>query len=138
MNKFIAKLSLRGKFLLIAVAMLVPITVLSFISARLELEKIGVARHEDEGLDWASELITIAANLSEYREHAIAVAGGADAERGEMMEHAELVKQAAHKLDALTADGNEEFIKASGWAELAPRVRDAIDGDNRKLRHRNQ
>ncbi|MDF3019928.1 MAG: hypothetical protein K0Q92_1231 [Steroidobacteraceae bacterium] len=129
MNDFIARLPLRGKFLLIAVAMLVPITVLSFITARLELEKIGVARHEGEGLDWASELITIAANLSEYREHAIAVTGGADNERGEMMEHADAIKQAATRLDALTKDGNEEFITASGWVELAPRVREAIDGE---------
>ncbi len=129
MNHFITQLRMRGKFLLIAVAMLVPITALSFISARLELEKIGVARHEDEGLDWASELISIAANLSEYREHAIAVAGGAAGEREEMLEHAGAVIQAADRLDLLTRDGGEEFAQASGWAVLAPRVRDAIQGD---------
>ncbi len=56
MNNFIASLSLRGKFLLITVAMLVPISVLTFISAELELEKIQVARHEDDGLEWASRL----------------------------------------------------------------------------------
>src|SRR5687768_16813905 len=129
MNNYIAKLSLRGKFLLIAVAMLVPITVLSIISARLELEKIGVARHEDEGLDWASELIHIAANLSELREHAIAVAGGADNERAEMVEHADEVKTAADRLDALVAAGSEEFIQTSSWVSLAPRVRAAIEGE---------
>jgi methyl-accepting chemotaxis protein len=129
MNNFIAKLSLRGKFTLIAIAMLVPISVLSFISARLELEKIGVARHEDTGLDWASELIYIAANLSEYREHAIAVAGGAENERAEMLEHQAAVGAAAAKLDALVASGDEEFTAASGWLELAPRVREAVSGD---------
>src|SRR5690349_11724218 len=113
MNNFIIKLSLRGKFLLIAVAMLVPISVLSFISARLEFEKIEVARHEDEGLDWASELIAIAANLSEYREHSIAVAGGAENERSEMMEHQGNIKAAADRLDALVKGGSTEFIVAS-------------------------
>ena len=54
MNNYIAKLSLRGKFLLVAISMLVPIMVLSYISAHLELEKISVARHEDEGLDCES------------------------------------------------------------------------------------
>jgi methyl-accepting chemotaxis protein len=129
MNHFIANLSLRGKFLLIAVAMLVPIAVLSLISARLELEKIGVARHEDEGLDWASEMIHIAANLSEFREHAIAVAGGAENERAEMMEHAGEVQASAGRLDALVAAGSEEFIQASKWAELEPRVRATIEGE---------
>ncbi len=129
MNNLITRLSLRGKFLLIAIAMLVPISVLSLISARLELEKIGVARHEDEGLDWASELIAIAANLSEYREHAIAVAGGAENERAEMLEHGGLIAAAADKLDALVAEGNEEFTQASAWPELAPRVREALQGE---------
>jgi methyl-accepting chemotaxis protein len=135
MNNFIAKASLRGKFLLIAVAMLVPISVLSVISARLELEKIGVARHEDEGLDWASELIAIAANVSEYREHAIAVAGGAENERSELQEHQGNIKTAADRLDALVKAGSKEFIEASHWADLGPRVREAIDGDGADARH---
>jgi methyl-accepting chemotaxis protein len=88
-----------------------------------------VARHEDEGLDWASELIAIAANLSEFREHAIAVAGGAENERPELAEHQGIVDAAADKLDALVAAGSEEFITASLWPELAPRVREAIQGD---------
>ncbi|HUQ10312.1 MAG TPA: methyl-accepting chemotaxis protein, partial [Steroidobacteraceae bacterium] len=135
MKNFISRISLRGKFLLIAVAMLVPISVLSFISARLELEKIGVARHEDEGLDWATELIAIAANLSEYREHSIAVAGGADNERPEMLEHQGNIKAAADRLDALAKGGSEEFIEASNWGDLGPRVREAIDGDGADAKH---
>jgi methyl-accepting chemotaxis protein len=135
MQNLIVKLSLRGKFLLVAFAMLVPISVLTFISAQLELEKIGVARHEDQGLQWASELIAIAANLSEYREHAIAVAGGADNERAELVEHQGNIRAAADRLDALVKEGNEEFIGASNWAELAPRVREAIDGDGADARH---
>jgi methyl-accepting chemotaxis protein len=129
MNHFIANLSLRGKFLMMAVAMLVPIAVLSFIAARLGLQQIAVARHEDEGLDWASEMIRVAANLSEFREHAIAVAGGADAERAEMMDHAGAVKAASERLDALVAAGSEEFIQASNWTELAPRVAATIVGE---------
>jgi methyl-accepting chemotaxis protein len=129
MNDYIAKLSLRGKFLLIALAMLAPIGMLSYIGAHLELEKIGVARHEARGLEWATELIKIATNLAEYREHAIAVAGGADDERGQMAEHRGLIREAADVLDQLAAGGDQEFISASGWSELAPRVRDAAEGD---------
>ena len=135
MNNYIAKLSLRGKFLLIAVAMLAPIGMLSYIGAHLELEKIGVARHEDTGLDWATELIKIAANLSEYREHCLAIAGGAEDERPEMLEHQGLIREAADVLDKLAAGGNEEFIKASGWTELAPRVRAAIEGNGSDALH---
>src|SRR5689334_19001130 len=135
MQAFITRLSLRGKFLLMAIAMLVPISVLSFISARLELEKIGVARAEDAGLGWASDLIVIASNLSEYREHAIAVAGGAEDERAEMLEHQERVRGAAGRLDARMKGADDRFVKASGWAELAPRVRDAIDGDGTDAKH---
>jgi methyl-accepting chemotaxis protein len=129
MDKLVSRLPLRGKFLLIALAMLVPIGALTAISVRLELEKIGVARHEDIGLDWASPLIHVASNLSEYREHALAVAGGAEDERPEMLEHAGAVRAAAQKLDALTAEGNEEFITASQWPQLRDRVYAAIDGD---------
>jgi len=129
MNDTIARLSMRGKFLLIAVAMLVPIAMLSFIGARLELDKIGVARHEDRGLDWAIELIKIASNLSEYREHGLAIAGGAEAERPELLEHQGLMRAAADRLDELTRGGDEEFLQASKWSELGPRVREAIDGD---------
>jgi methyl-accepting chemotaxis protein len=129
MNNFIANLSLRGKFLLIAVTMLVPITVLSVMAARLELRNMNAAIKEDVGLEWASELISIAMNLSEYREHAIAVAGGSEEERAEMVDHQGFVHEAALKLDALAEDGNEEFLLASGWKELGPRVKDAIDGD---------
>src|SRR5919108_3343839 len=101
MNNFIANLSLRGKFLLIAAAMLIPITVLSVVAARLELRDMRAAKREDVGLEWASELISIAMNLSEYREHAIAVAGGAEDERAEMLDHQGFVQAAAVKLDAL-------------------------------------
>ena len=135
MNKFIARLSLRGKFLLITIAMLVPISVLSYISARLELEKLQVARHEDAGLEWASRLNNMALNLSEYREHAIAVAGGAESERGEMMEHNGIVRQNAQELDALMKAGDEEFVQAANWAQLRTRVYDAIDGDGTDARH---
>src|SRR4051794_15804138 len=135
MNNTIARLSLRGKFLLIALGMLAPIGMLSYVAVKLELEKIGVARHEDTGLDWATELIKIAANLSEYREHAIAVAGGADAEKSEMQEHHALISEGADALDKLVAGGDEEFIKASGWPELAPRVRAAIEGDGTDALH---
>jgi methyl-accepting chemotaxis protein len=135
MNDFIARLSLRGKFLLVAVAMLIPIGVLTFICARLELEKIQVARAEDAGLEWASELITIAANLSEYREHSIAVAGGATDERSEMLEHQGNVRTAAAKLDGLMADGDEEFIAASNWKALRPRVAAAVEGDGADAAH---
>jgi methyl-accepting chemotaxis protein len=135
MNNTIARLSLRGKFLMIALAMLAPIGMLSYIAAHLELEKIGVARHEGAGLAWATELIKIATNLSEYREHAIAVAGGADDERSEMLEHHGLIKDAADNLDKLTATGDQEFITASGWPELGPRVRQAIDGDGTDALH---
>src|SRR5690348_3831015 len=113
MNRYIARLSLRGKFLLIALAMLAPIGMLSYVAVKLELEKIGVARHEDTGLDWATQLINISANLSEYREHAIAVAGGADGEKAEMLEHRGLIGQAADALDELAAGGDAEFIQAS-------------------------
>jgi methyl-accepting chemotaxis protein len=135
MNNFIAKLSLRSKFLLISVAMLAPICMLSYISAHLELEKVKLARHEDAGLDWATELIKIAANLAEYREHAIAVAGGAEDERSEMLEHQGLIRDAADTLDKLTAAGSQEFITASGWPELAPRVREAAQGDGADASH---
>ena len=37
MNNYIANLSLRGKFLLIAIAMLVPISVLSFMTAQIRM-----------------------------------------------------------------------------------------------------
>ena len=135
MNDFIARLPLRGKFLLVAVAMLIPIAVLTFICARLELEKIHAARAEDAGLDWASELITIAANLSEYREHSIAVAGGATEERAEMLEHQGNVRAAAAKLDVLMGDGDEEFIAASNWKSLRPRVAAAVEGDGADAAH---
>src|SRR5262245_32485061 len=113
MNNFITKLSLRGKFLLITAGMLVPILALSVIAVRLELEKIQVARAEDTGLDWASDLIVIASNLSEYREHAIAVAGGAEGERGEMTDHRGFVGAAADRLDERMKSGDEVFINAS-------------------------
>jgi methyl-accepting chemotaxis protein len=129
MNKLIRRLSLRGKFLLIAGAMLIPIGTLLYIAISLELAKIGVARHEEAGLRWASPLIQTAANLSEFREHAIAVAGGEEAEREQMLEHATAVRDGASKLDALMAEGDEEFIKASAWPELRGRVLAAIDGE---------
>jgi methyl-accepting chemotaxis protein len=135
MNNYIARLSLRGKFLLITLAMLVPISVLSYIALKLEMEKISVARHEDAGLEWASRLVTIALNLSEYREHAIAVAGGADEEKAEMAEHGGVVKKAAEELDAFVAGGETEFSTAAGWAELRMRVYAAIEGNGSDAKH---
>jgi methyl-accepting chemotaxis protein len=135
MNNYIARLSLRGKFALIAIAMLIPIGVLTFITVRLELQKISLDRHEQAGLEWASQLITIAANLTEYRGHAIAVAGGSDAERAEMQEHSDLARAAAAKLDELAASGDEEFLVASQWQELRPRVTAALDGDGTDAKH---
>jgi methyl-accepting chemotaxis protein len=135
MNDYIARLSLRGKFLLIAVGMLVPIGLLLYIAVNLELEKIGVARHEETGLAWSSQLIEITANLSEYREHGIAVAGGADGERAEMQEHRTRIRAAADALDKLVAGGDEEFTTASNWIALGPRVREAIDGDGTDAAH---
>ena len=129
MNNYIANLSLRGKFLLIAVAMLVPISVLSFMTAKFEWQGLSMATNEDIGQDWTSELLMITENLSEYREHSIAVAGGAENERGEMQEHQGLVRDAAAKLDKLMADGDEGYIEASGWKDLGPRVKEAIEGD---------
>ena len=129
MNNYIANLSLRGKFLLIAVAMLVPISVLSFMTARFEWQSLSMATNEDIGQDWTSELLMITENLTEYREHSIAVAGGAENERGEMQEHQGLVRDAAAKLDKLMADGDEDYIEASGWKDLGPRVKEAIEGD---------
>jgi methyl-accepting chemotaxis protein len=129
MNAFVARLSLRHKFLLITLAMLMPLAALVVMTTRLELEKIGVAAHEGRGLGWASELIAIAANLSEYREHAIAVAGGAEDERAEMAEHAASIRAAASNLDALAAGGDAEFLTASGWDELRPRVAAAVEGE---------
>ena len=118
MNNYIANLSLRGKFLLIAIAMLVPISVLSFMTAQFEWQSLSMATNEDMGQDWTSELLMITENLSEYREHSIAVAGGAENERGEMQEHQGLVRDAAAKLDKLMADGDEGYIEASGWKDL--------------------
>jgi methyl-accepting chemotaxis protein len=135
MKNYIDSLSLRGKFALIAIAMLLPIGALTFISVRLELQKISLDKHEHTGLAWASPLITIAANLTEYRGHAIAVAGGADGERAEMQEHAELARAAAARLDELAARGDEEFLMASQWQELRPRVAAALDGDGTDAKH---
>ena len=74
MNKYISQLSLRAKFLLIAIAMLIPIGGLSYVAVRAEVDAMNFAISEDGGLDWASDMIKIAANLSEYSEHATAVA----------------------------------------------------------------
>ena len=112
--------------------MLVPICVLGFTAARLELEKIGAANRENAGLAWASELITIAANLAEYREHSIAVAAGADDERAEMTEHAGLVSASGQRNSMRSpSDGNAEFIAASQWDKLRPRV---VSHDRRRRR----
>src|SRR4051812_285695 len=135
MNDFIARLPLRRKFILIAVAMLIPIAALTIISVRLELEKIEVANAEDVGLEWTTELIAIAANLSEYREHAVAVAAGAAEERPEMSEHQAKVRAAATRLDALVAGGNEAFTAGSDWKALRPRVAAAVDGDGSDAAH---
>jgi methyl-accepting chemotaxis protein len=136
MNKFISNLSLRGKFLLVTLAMLVPICVLGFTAARLELEKIGAANRENAGLAWASELIAIAANLAEYREHYAAVAGGAENERPEMAEHAGRVTTAMGRLDVLTRDADAALVAASQWDKLRPRVAAMIEGDGAAGSHR--
>src|SRR5262245_54731776 len=126
MKNYVANLSLRGKFLLIAIAMLVPIGGLSYVAVKAEVEAMNFAISEDNGLDWTQDLINIASNLSEYREHAVAVAFGAEDERAEMNEHAGLIREAAASLDAhIKEGGHEDFAKASGWSELKPRV-DAI------------
>ncbi len=130
MNKYISQLSLRGKFLLIAIAMLIPIGGLSFVAVRAEVATMNVAISEDEGLDWASELIKIAANLSEYREHAMAVAAGARGRAQRTDGTRRTGARGGHgKLDALVKGDNEEFVKASGWNELRSRVETAISGD---------
>ena len=122
MKKYITQLPLRGKFLLIAIAMLIPIGGLSFLAIRAEVKAMNFAIAEDEGLDWASELVAIAANLSEYREHTMAVAFGADEERVEMQEHEAAIKQAASRLDVLVREGNRKLATTSGWADLRARV----------------
>jgi methyl-accepting chemotaxis protein len=134
MNKLIARLPLRRKFLLIAVAMLVPIVFLTVIAVRLELEKTTVARHEDRGLRWATPLIAVASNVAEFRDHAIAVAGGAEQERAELMEHAALVRAAANELDKLTEAGDAEFVEASKWGDMRARVAAALEGDGASAR----
>jgi methyl-accepting chemotaxis protein len=135
MNSYIARLSLRGKFTLIAIAMLIPIGVLTFIAVRLELQKLSLDKHERAGLAWAAPLITVAANLSEYRAHAIAVAGGAEQERSEMQEHNEAARAAAARLDALMAADDQEFIEASQWKQLRTRVAEALEGDGSDAKH---
>ncbi len=122
MKKYITQLPLRGKFLLIAIAMLIPIGGLSFLAIRAEVKAMNFAIAEDEGLDWASELVAIAANLSEYREHTMAVAFGADEERVEMQEHEAAIKQAASRLDVLVREGNRKLATTAGWADLRARV----------------
>jgi len=136
MNKFISNLSLRGKFLLVTLAMLVPICVLGFTAARLELEKISAANRENAGLAWASELIKIAANLAEYREHYTAVAAGAENERPEMAEHAGRVTAAIAQLDVLARDADADLVAASQWDKLRPRVAAMIEGDGAAGSHR--
>src|SRR5688572_24146770 len=128
MNKFITNLTLRGKFLLVTLATMVPLAVLCFVAASLQLEKMSIARTEDEGLRWASELIAIAANVSEYREHAAAVAAGAENERSELAEHAGLIREAAAKLDELIESGDSELAVISDWSGLRPRVTSALEG----------
>jgi methyl-accepting chemotaxis protein len=127
--RFIRNLSLRGKFLFVTIVMLVPLSVLTITAARLEIDKMNFARGENAGLKWAAELVTIAANLSEYREHHMAVAFGADHEREEMEEHAGLVREAAARLDALAASGDADLLEASDWTTLRPRVSAAIEDD---------
>jgi methyl-accepting chemotaxis protein len=134
LDALITRLPLRGKFLLIAIAMLVPISTLAFISVSLELDQARVARHEARGLDWASPLIGVAANLAEFREHAIAVAGGQDGDRAHMVQRASRVRDAAGALDVLTRSGDEEFIQASQWPQLRDRVYAAIDGEGTSAR----
>src|ERR1043165_6844920 len=129
MNKFIANLSLRGKFLLAALAMLVPLSVLSFSVIRLEVAKAGVARHESDGLRWEAQLAAVAGYLAEYREHCVALAAGNESERTEMMEHAAKARAAATALDALVASEDREFIEASKWPALRARVSAALEGN---------
>src|SRR5262245_14441077 len=119
MKNYISNLSLRGKFALIAIAMLIPIGGLSVVTIKAGGEQMNFAVNEDEGLDWATDVIAIAANLSEYREHAMAVAFGAEEERAEMMEHAGLIRDAAARLTTHFKSGEHpDFAAASGWGEL--------------------
>src|SRR5262245_842825 len=121
MSEYISRLSLRGKFLLISIAMLIPIGMLAVSVGRLELERLGHARLENQGRVWAVELATVAANLAEYREHAAAVGAGAADERSEMVEHAANVRGAAGRLDSLLAS-SAQLAQASNWSALRPRV----------------
>jgi methyl-accepting chemotaxis protein len=125
----VSRLSLRGKFLMAGIAMLVPIGTLAFICVSLELDKIGVARHEARGLQWASPLIAVAVNLSLHQDHAIAVAGGAEGARADMEKRADKVREASTMLDSLTRSGDDEFIQASQWPQLRERVRAILEGD---------
>ena len=134
MNNLIARLPLRRKFLLISLAMLAPILFLTFVAVRLELEKTATARHERAGLQWATPLIAVATNLSEFRDHAIAVAGGAEQERAEMLEHSKLVQDSAARLDELLKDQGEEFGEVSQWSELRPRIEAVMSGEGTSAR----
>jgi methyl-accepting chemotaxis protein len=135
MNQFFTNLTLRGKFLLVTLTTLVPLCVLCFVAARGEVESMSDARGEDEGLRWASELISLASNLSEYREHAAAVANGAENERSELAEHAGLVRDASAALDKLNGAGKSELGTISDWNALRPRVTAAIEGDASDASH---
>ena len=129
MNQFFTNLHLRGKFLLVTLTTLLPLCVLCFVAARLELEKMSLANDEDQGLRWASELIAIAANVSEYREHAAAVAAGAENERSELAEHAGLIREAAANLDKLSSSGDRELLAISEWNNLRARVTAVLEGN---------
>src|ERR1044072_1717442 len=127
MFNFIARLPLRGKLALVVIAMLIPLSVLAYMTARTEWDEMSLAQSEDTGLQWSSELITVAANLSEFTEHAAAIAAGHEEERAEMMEHNGLVRGAMEKLDKLAQDSDEIFVTAGNWGAFRPRVIAALE-----------
>jgi len=129
MFNFIAKLPLRRKLALVVAAMLIPLSMLAYLTATSEITSMRAAQNENTGLKWASNLVTVAANMIEYTEHSVAIAAGAENERPEMLEHAGLVHGAMEELDKLAADSNAEFVAAGGWSSLKTRVEAALNAD---------
>ncbi len=129
MFNFIAQLPLRRKLALVVVAMLIPLSMLAYLTATTEIGNMRIAQSENTGLKWASSLVTVAANMIEYTEHSVAIAAGAEEERPEMMEHSGLVHDAMEELDKLAADSDTLFVSAANWSSLKPRVEAALNAD---------
>ena len=129
MFNFIAQLPLRRKLALVVVAMLIPLSMLAYLTATTEIGNMRIAQNENTGLKWASQLVTVAANLIEYTEHSVAIAAGAEEERPEMMEHAGLVRGAMEELDKLATDTDAVLVSAGNWSSLKPRVEAALNAD---------